>query len=359
MQFINWQKTLIRNDILMNDAVKKLKTKEELRAEKRKAFMEEILWQDADLELLPADASFRRYYRVTGGNKPALLMEDPPDRPKVPPLVMVRPFLNIANFLRGLGFSTPIIMAQDIENGLLLIEDFGDTTYNSLINSGFDEKKLYELAIDTLSELHKHPKRCEIPLPAHSEELLLDGAMRLIEWYYPYMNDDKKASNEFIEEYKETWIKLFKGFSPAQETIVLRDFHVDNLIYLEDREGIAACGLLDFQDASIGQFGYDVMSLLEDARREVSSDLQQEMQDRYIRNMPDNFNKQDFLYSYNILSAQRSSRLLGQFVRLSKRDGKDQYLKFLPYLKKLMNIALNREDMKPMKELFEKHNFKI
>jgi len=330
---------------------------QEQRQLRRKSFLDKTSWDKAEVEPLQADASFRRYYRLHGGLKPALLMEDPPDRSPVPPYVMVEPFITIAEHLGKIGLSTPNIYEQDLDNGLLLLEDFGDKTYTNLFSTGGDEKSLYELAIDVLVALHSHVDRNKIKLPKYSEELLLTETSLLMDWYYPALTG-KEATKDMKDSLNKVWLELFKGLPEDQLTLVLRDYHVDNLMYLEGREGVKACGLLDFQDAVIGQFSYDVMSLIEDARRELAPELQEHLYNRYVDAMPE-LNEEEFAYSFRVLSAQRHAKVLGIFVRLSVRDGKERYLEFLPHVQNLFVSSLNDPVLKPLKDWFEEHNIDI
>lgn len=325
----------------------------EQRRQLREGFIASLGWKGVTLEELPADASFRRYYRLKGAAKPMMLMQDPPDRPPVPPFVMVEPFVKIADHLRSLGLHAPEIYARDIANGLLVIEDFGDDTYTRLLNRGMDAKPLYALAIDVLSTLHKKHVNGAIELPVYDSATLCDGAMLLVDWYYPALTG-KQPTEQMRNEYKDIFAGLFAKLPADQQTLVLRDYHVDNLMLCAD----GTCGLLDFQDGATGQFSYDLMSLLEDARRDVPADLQAEMIDRYLTAMG-TIDRKAFDYSYRVLAAQRHARVLGVFVRLFVRDGKERYLQWIPHVHKLFMKAINQPELAPLKAWFAKHEFDI
>ncbi|HYD18382.1 MAG TPA: phosphotransferase [Patescibacteria group bacterium] len=329
----------------------------EHRQKLREDFIAKLGWKNITLEALPADASFRRYYRLVGANKPMLLMQDPPDRPPVPPFVMVEPFVAIAEQLRTLGLRSPEIYARDIPNGLLVIEDFGDDTYTRLLNRNLDAKPLYEMAVDVLSHLHRHPARNDLGLPAYNEKQLIEEAMLLVDWYYPAVSG--KLLNEGSKEsFREVWRNLFTKFPADQTTLVLRDYHVDNLMLCTDGDGISRCGLLDFQDALTGVFSYDLMSLLEDARRDVPQDLQEHLLERYFKAMG-SLDRDAFTYSYRVLAAQRHAKVLGIFVRLFVRDGKDRYLQFIPHVHKLFINAINDPALATLKAWFDVQGFDI
>lgn len=324
----------------------------------REEFLQAIGWQNVTMDAMQADASFRRYYRLQGAPTPTLLMQDPPDRPPVPPYVMVEPFIAIAEHLRGLGLRAPEILYKDLENGLLVLEDFGDDTYTQLFNKGLDPKPLYEMAIDVLVHLHKHPARNDVDLKPYSDQVLVDEAMLLLDWYYPALTG-KKPTDELKKSFGDVWRGLFKDLPQDQLSLVLRDYHVDNLMLTKDGEGIGRCGLLDFQDALLGQFSYDVMSLLEDARRDVPTELKQHLYDRYVNAMGPDFDKQGFDYSFRVLAAQRHAKVLGIFVRLFERDGKDRYLQFIPHVHKLFMQSVNDPALAPLKKWFADNQIDI
>lgn len=337
--------------------VQKQVTAEEIaeqRRVRREQFLASLGWKNVAMEPMQADASFRRYYRLRGTSKPMLLMEDPPDRPPVPPFVMVEPYIKIDEHLRALGLRTPEIYHRDIANGLLVIEDFGDDTYTRLFAKGEDPKPLYELAVDALVHLHRHPKRNDIDIPKYDDALLVDGAMLLMDWYYPALTGKQPT-----EDLRQSYAKVLKGLlarlPKGQETLVLRDYHVDNLMLVPGAAGIQSCGWLDFQDAATGQFSYDLMSLLEDARRDVPKPLKDHLYARYLQGMGPGLDKQGFDYSFRVLAAIRHARVLGVFVRLFKRDGKERYLQWVPHVHKLFNNTLEDPVVLPLKKWFQEH----
>ena len=326
--------------------------------QKRKALREKFLQESGlgtlAIEELKADASFRRYYRLHGGDKPMLLMQDPPDRPPVPPFVMVEPFVKIADHLRELGLKAPEVYHQDIKNGLLVIEDFGDDTYTRLFEKGRDPKPLYEMAVDALITLHRHPKRCDIDLPPYNDQQLVDEAMLLLDWYYPALTG-KTPTPAMKDSFAQVWRDLFADMPKNQQTLVLRDYHVDNLMLTAKGK----CGQLDFQDALIGQASYDLMSLLEDARRDVKKDLKKHLYDRYLSAQNDDFDREGFDYAFRVLAAQRHAKVLGIFVRLSVRDGKDRYLTFIPHVHRLFLESVTDSRLAPLQQWFKDNGIDI
>lgn len=279
-------------------------------------------WGDARRAPLAADASFRRYERLWRGSDRMLLMDAPPPREDV------RPFVIIAAHLHRLGLSAPRIDAADIEAGLLLLEDLGDDTYTRLIAAGQDETPLYELAIDVLAELHRRfDPAAAADVPPYDDARLLDEAALLLDWYLPAVRN-APTPDAVRAEYLALWRDALAAARAVPATLVLRDYHVDNLMLLDGRAGTAACGLLDFQDAVIGPLSYDVVSLCEDARRDVPPALTRRLLDRYLDAMP-GLDRDEFMASYAVMGAQRSAKILGIFTRLDRRDGKPVYLKHI------------------------------
>ena len=305
-------------------------------------------WKKDAPALLAGDASFRRYYRLVAGARRAVLMDAPP------PQEDVRPYVAVAGILRDHGFSAPEIYAEDRERGFLLIEDFGDDTYTKLLAKGADEAALYTLAIDTLIALHRVVEAERLPeLPPYDEERLLTEAALLVEWYMPCalgVPVSDTARDDYLGRWREV---LPKAQLPAQ-TLVLRDYHVDNLMLLPGRPAIRGCGLLDFQDAVVGPASYDLVSLLKDARRDVPPRLRAVMTERYLAQFPD-LDQARFRRSASILAAQRNCKIIGIFTRLWRRDGKPQYLPHIPRVWRLLEEDLREPALRPVADWLDRH----
>lgn len=304
-------------------------------------------WGEAARDPLPGDASFRRYVRLRRSGGTALLMDAPPEREDV------RPFVSIARLLARLGFSAPAILGEDPANGLLLIEDFGDDTYTRLLKRGRDEAALYRLAVDLLIDLHrKFLPEDGAGIPRYDDQRLLAEAALLTDWFLPAAAG-KPISADERGDYLALWQSLFAAARAAPETLVLRDYHIDNLMLVAGRRGIASCGVLDFQDAVIGPASYDLVSLLEDARRDIAPDLAKAMYARYL----DAFPKSDraaFAASYAILGAQRSAKIVGIFTRLCVRDGKPVYLRHIPRVWRLLENDLKHPALGALRAWFDR-----
>jgi len=311
------------------------------------AFLAAAGWADARCIALAGDASFRRYYRLVRSAATAMLMDAPP------PHEDVRPYLAVDRALRELGLSAPAILARDEAAGLLLIEDFGDDTYTRLLGNGVDEHALYALAVDVLIALHRQFEPGGIHLPPYDDARLLNEAALLVDWYLPAVSG-RKTPADIREDYLEAWRGLFPLARAVPETLVLRDYHVDNLMRIQGRSGIAACGLLDFQDAVVGPVSYDLVSLLEDSRRDIAPDLFAAMRERYLAAFPV-LDRDAFARSFAVLGAQRHCKVIGIFTRLDRRDGKPRYLAHIPRLWRLIDQDFREPALAPIKAWLDRH----
>ena len=272
------------------------------------AFLAAHGWAGAQIMPLAGDASFRRYFRVIAPGRRAVLMDAPP--PHEDP----RPFLAVAAHLAGLGFAPPAVLAVDLDQGLVLLEDFGDARMAEVIAADpTRERPVYEAAVDLLADLHRHAPAAD--LPPYDREVYQREAGLFTEWYAPAVDLSVDA-----EGYRAAWDEALAPLSAAAPVTVLRDYHAENIMLLDD----GRLGLLDFQDALAGHPAYDLVSLLQDARRDVSPDLESVMLARYRAAMP----LDDAAYA--LLGAQRNAKILGIFTRLWKRDGKPRYLRYQP-----------------------------
>ena len=305
-------------------------------------------WGSSEPEALAGDASFRRYYRLRGNGQSAVLMDAPP------PQEDVAPYIAVASLLRRLGFSAPEVFAEDRARGFLLIEDFGDDTYTRLLDRGADEPALYALAVDTLVELQRAAEnRPAAQLPPYDTQRLLAEAALLVDWHAPAALGEPLSETR-REEYLDLWRTALPQAALPRDTLVLRDYHVDNLMVLPHRSGVRGCGLLDFQDALYGPPSYDLVSLLEDARRDISSKLRQAMTERYLTAFPE-LDREAFLRSAAILAAQRNCKILGIFTRLWRRDGKPRYLTHLPRVWRLLEQDLAHPALAPVAAWLDRH----
>jgi len=289
---------------------------------------------------LAGDASVRRYERLIGGPRPAVLMDTPPGQ------FDLAPFLRVGDWLRGLGLSAPEVLAADPATGLALLEDLGDDLLNRVLAAGGHERSLYGAAVDLLVEM----QRAAPPegLPPYDDAKMLAEVSLLTEWYAPGLREPAKA------ECLALWREILPAARAREEGVVYVDYHADNLLWLPTRAGLARIGLLDFQDARIGPPAYDLVSLLEDARRDVDASLAEGMIGRYLAARPE-LDAAAFRAAYAVLGAQRNAKILGLFTRLARRDGKPRYLEPLPRVLSYLRGDLRHPVLAPLRAWFERH----
>jgi aminoglycoside/choline kinase family phosphotransferase len=329
-------------------------------------FLIEAGWSGAQRKHLAGDASHRRYERVADASgRVAVLMDDPSD-PLDTPLdgqagagagtgagsdqksygqiahlaADCRAFAAIGNQLRKEGLSAPELLAHDFSQGFLLLEDLGDALFADLINAApvplKRESGLYGGAVEVLVHHHKQPLKAILPLPDggtyalphYNAAALQIEVDLLLDWYAPAQlakTLDEPARTSF----RQIWSELMKYTEAEKEVLILRDFHSPNLLSLPDRKGPASVGIIDYQDGLLGHPAYDLVSLLQDARRTVPAELEGRLVDGYLAGQQ-SLKPEAFRASYAVLGAQRASKIIGIFCRLWKRDGKDNYLVHLP-----------------------------
>jgi aminoglycoside/choline kinase family phosphotransferase len=297
---------------------------------------------------IPGDASFRRYLRLVDGAARYVVMDAPPA------LEEVRPFLRVARHLRALGLSAPEVLAADEGQGFLLLEDLGDDTFTRVLARGGDEAMLYDLAMEALVALQAHPHATRIDVPRQDAAMLADdGAALFVDWYLPEATG-RATPVDLRAEYLALWHAALAPALTLPPTLALRDFHIDNLLVLAGRSGPARCGLLDFQDAAIGSAAYDLVSLLEDARRDVSPAVRAAMCARHARALPA-YATPEFAAACAVIGAARHARIVGLWVRLWRRDGKPGYLAYLPRTWRLLEGALAHPVLAALRRWFDIH----
>ena len=312
------------------------------RQAQRRTFLHQHGLDPRSLSPLIQDASFRRYFRLSDTDRPILLMDAPLE------LENVGQFAKIARHLTAVGLKAPEIIDFDQEYGFLLLEDFGDDTFTRLIASGTDDTSLYPLAVDVLIALHSHPDAAAIDLPLYDRNLLIQEALLLTDWYAPVIRNNT-TSTEMRHSYISIWQEILDSLPEPAHSLVLRDFHVDNLMRVPPGIGISGCGLLDFQDAVIGPMAYDLVSLLEDARRDINPNLVVSMIQRYHEAMP-LLEIENFRRWYHVLGAQRHCKVAGIFLRLLLRDGKSHYVRHIPRVMHLLEQKFNVPELLPLQQ---------
>jgi len=313
----------------------------------RNGFIDSFLinagWSDVHQDLLPGDASERRYVRLKRDSGEKCLLMDASRTQDV------RPFVSVANYLRNAGYSAPKIIAVDFSSNLLLCEDLGDDLIGTLGNQGHNLTPLYETAVDLLVDLQSHEPP---PVPVYDTKHLLEEAMHFLVWYMPIVLG-RAPSEDMYTEFEKIWDSMFSKCCLDDRVLVLRDYHSENLMWLPDRVGLASIGLLDFQDAMIGARAYDLMSLLQDARRDVDPTLEEALISRYLVTV--GVDSECFHRSYAILGAQRNTKIIGIFARLARRDQKLRYLDMIPRVWRLLERNLKHPELQNAREWFDRH----
>ncbi len=295
------------------------------------------------MEALVADASpTRRYFRLHHPELGTRLVMDVPRHPEE----RFDEFLQIAQHLHAVGLSAPQVYAHHAEHGFALIEDFGDDTFTRLLNNGHDPRVLYQAAITAMVTLQQKTPYGSLNLREYNTAIMLDEMSRLITWYAPMFWGRVATASEH-NEYNLIVSGIFDALPALPKTLVICDFHVDNFMWLPTRDGIKTCGLLDFQDAAWGSPAYDLVSLLEDARRDIDPALAKQLYAQYLALQP--FDPNDFAAHYAAMGLKRHGRILGTFTRLWVRDNKPKYLDFMPRVTRQFLNALEAPIAKPLK----------
>jgi aminoglycoside/choline kinase family phosphotransferase len=312
------------------------------------AFLAATGWHDAHREPLAGDASARRYERLHGQGC-AMLMDVPPESGLV-----VGPFLAVAAWLRAGGFSAPAVLASDPDRGLVLLEDLGDDLFARICAAAPErEPGLYAAAVDLLADLQRRPPpNGSWTPPPYDMAVLMREARLVVEWYLPAASGCPVPA-DLAAEFDALAEAAFAPVASARATAVLRDYHAENLIWLPDRPAHARVGMLDFQDMLIGHPAYDLVSLLEDARRDTSPELRAAMLARYLARS--GADPAAFVHAAHVLATQRNLKILGLFTRLCRRDGKPRYLAYLPRVWAHLARDLAHPELAPLARFVARH----
>ncbi|MGD0143450.1 MAG: phosphotransferase [Rhizomicrobium sp.] len=351
------------------------------RAEAMHDFLKSAGWDGAELSPLPGDASTRRYVRAALNSRKAMVMDQPQgaETPACPPGATAEQrramgynaiarlagadigrFVATAEFLRARGLSAPQIYAADTKDGFALIEDLGDGLYADVLAQGGDEHALYGTAIDALATIHAEAAPALLPsdkpLHAFDDVALVAETDLMTEWFVPVALG-RNASEAEVSEHRALWRAALAPVLASPSVFVHRDYHAQNLIWLPERMGIARAGMIDFQDAVAGTRSYDLISLVEDARRDVAPALAEAMTARYLDAMRAQGRPLDadaYRAEMAVMAAQRNAKIAGIFARLYKRDGKPRYLSYLPRVWGYLNRDLEHPALTPLKAWYER-----
>ena len=349
------------------------------REEQMREFLATNGWGDTAVTVLPGDASTRRYFRLASASRKALLM-DQPQGAETPAAAAdasaearralgynavarlagadIGRFAEVARYLRNRCLSAPDIFAIDTVQGFMVLEDLGDALFADVVAGG-DEAALYNNAMEVLARLHAEPApqaMGAMPLFAYDETALLAEIDLLTQWYLPYaLNRDATADE--IAEHRALWRAALAGIAAAPRVFVHRDYHAQNLLWLPQRLGPGRTGLIDFQDAVAGSRAYDIVSLLEDARRDVDPAVAKSALQHYLDSMAAQGTPVDetaFAAEIAAMAAQRNAKIVGIFARLFRRDDKPRYLALLPRVWGHLTSDLAHPSLAPLRAWFDR-----
>ncbi len=337
---------------------------------------EGIAARDLAITYMQGDASARAYARVETQSGRHILMDSPrqPDGPAIRNGLAysrlahlaedIQPFIVIGEELGRLGLTVPATRSVDRDRGLALIEDLGDRVFGREIEAGRDLEPLYAAAITVLHRLRANPPPahlaahgCVHVLPRMDRDLLAVEIELLLDWFAPAVAG-RTLGPAVRESFFSAWSSLFDHLQYLDGGWVLRDFHSPNLILRDGQAGAAAIGVIDYQDALVGHPAYDLVSLLQDARLDVPADVEARLFARYIaaaQSADAHFDAGHFTWAYALLGAQRNTKILGIFARLSMRDGKPQYLGHIPRISRYLSRNLKAAHMRPVRDWFAEH----
>ena len=352
------------------------------REQQRLAFLAAAGLADAARAPLPGDASTRRYERLTTPDgRSLMLMDQAPAAESLPcdptwssderhargwnavarlSAGRIEAFAAVAAHLRSLGLAAPEVVALDAPAGLAVLEDFGDALFARVIEDGADETPLYMAAVEALAVIHDAPTPEVLsgpggdwPLLAYDETALRGGADLFVEWL-PKLKSELDFDDAAAAAWRAAWAPVVERAAAGATVMAHRDYHAENLIWLADRDGAARVGMIDFQDAVRAHPSWDLHSLLQDARRDVSPALERAALDRYFGLRPQ-IDREAFMRDYAGLAALNEARILGIFARLIVRDGKPRYAAFMPRMWAHLAHNLEQPGLEPVAAWFARH----
>lgn len=325
----------------------------------RLAFVERVGWGDARIETMGEDCAFRRYYRLTKPDgSTALVMDSILElEDKVAPAHKLRDVVKLSPMLKAAGLNVPEVYESDLEKGYALIEDFGDYSFNDALSAGENEEELYTLATRILKTFKQSDELQNLDLNNYYDTHVHANRVDIVHWYRPAALYEANPDG-LVDSYLAAWDEIESALPPCPKGFTHCDFHVDNLMVLEGKEGLERIGLLDFQGAVSGPLPYDLANLLEDARKTLPKPLKAKLKDLYCEGMSAE-ERDVFDAWYRVLATQFHCRVIGLFVRLLVRDNKDIHLHHVPRLQNYIVEALEDPIMAPLARWFEDSNIDL
>ncbi len=345
------------------------------RNEAIRRFLSATRWAGARRRFFEGDASFRRYETLEIPGAAAILM-DMPARPDGPPVKDGKPYSAIAhlaediraviavnNVLCARGYSAPHGEAHDLAQGLAVIEDLGRNVYGAMMRAGKDMAEPMREAVAVLADMAGQDWPREVQLNGETHHVPpYDIGAQMIEadllpsWFWPHVTG-REIPADSRRDFEKLWQELLRFTQTDKPVWVLRDYHSPNLLWLPDLRGLKRVGIIDTQDCLMGHPAYDLASLLQDARVDIDFGFADSLFEHYcaLRAPDPSFDRSSFSLAYAILGAQRATKILGIFARLSKRDGKHGYLRHIPRVSRYLERNLQHPRLHALKHWFDRH----
>jgi aminoglycoside/choline kinase family phosphotransferase len=321
------------------------------RADQRRHFLSRHGYDHEQMTHLGGDADYRQYYRLPAKNDQVadtvLLMDVPPG------LELAHYFVKIADHLEKCDVWVPERFEFDPELGFLMVEDLGDRHLGHILRSGENAMPYLKKSIDLLVTLHSHPESGKIELSDQYGDILIDEACWLTDWYWPHLHNGDKIDPDLRDQFRQIWKDIFHSLPRPEYTLIMRDFLADNIMVTADDQ-VAA---IDFQPALRGSRAFDLFSLLNMVRYDISDAMRDDLKTYYHEQMGDNpADIAEFDRWYHVHGARRLTKIFGNFVRLNVRDDKPGYMKYLPRTKELLNRTLRAsDDLAPIYDWYQRH----
>ena len=317
----------------------------------KQKFIQDAGWSGATEQSIGSDWSPRKIFRLSRNDRTAIFMQSKPDdHPEAPLGHKIADYVRLSQYLRGLNLTVPEVYSASPEQGFLLVEDFGTESFHSLLSdSTVSQEALYMNATDILVHLYEHTALNDIALPSYFDSYVHTGRRRIIDWFAPLARN-LKTEDGLVQYYLNIWGDIERKLPIPPMRFLHVDFHPHNLMWVPDGKGGGKTGILDFQGAMRGPAVYDLVNLLEDARREVPAGIQNSCLLRFQRAMPAH-EWDAFSAWYPILACQFHCRVLGQAIRLAMQ-GKTELLQYLPTLQHYIQTDLLHPSLWPMETFF-------
>lgn len=315
----------------------------------RAEFIKNAGWSGAVGVPVGEDWSLRKFFRIQKDGRSAILIQSVPDDD--PRSVMghkLGDFVTISKYLNSIEVSAPRVLAQDLRKGLLLVEDFGLHDFASVIvNEPYRQKDLYQVATRCLIHIYQKSEFVPVELPDYFSYYVHTARRRVVDWYFPAVLGRSNKSG-LVDDYAKVWYAIEKGLPQPARRFLHIDFHPGNLMYLPDRRGIQQVGLIDFQGAVMGPAPYDLVNLLEDARRDVPADIKTHCLNLFLASLlPEE--RESYEAWYPVLATQFHFRIIGQAIKLALREKKTKLIDLLPILQHHIRKDLEHPLLLPMK----------